>query len=128
MYDTIKKRLGWIIILIIILLLFAVHNNLEAQDLPEVYLLNVGDVQYFIHRDTGDTLATLMPMFLLEDITVDIQSDKLHDLKIKKVHSEEYKDHFLRPIQIGIGVLVGYIIINEIHKRQMFKQIKGWQK
>ena len=31
MYESIKKRLGWIIILIIILLLFAVHNNLEAQ-------------------------------------------------------------------------------------------------
>ena len=31
MYELIKKRLGWIIILIIILLLFAVHNNLDAQ-------------------------------------------------------------------------------------------------
>ena len=115
MYELIKKRLGWIIILIIILLLFAVHNNLEAQDVPAVYIV-----------DSGDTLAV---MYSTEDeITVDLPGDKLHDLKIKKVHSEEYKDHFLRPIQIGIGVLLGYIIINEIHKRQMFKQIKGWQK
>ena len=115
MYELIKKRLGWIIILIIILLLFAVHDSLESQDLPEVYIV-----------DSGDTLAV---MYSTEDeITVDLPGDKLHDLKIKKVHSEEYKDHFLRPIQIGIGVLLGYIIINEIHKRQMFKQIKGWQK
>jgi len=31
MYESIKKRLGWIIILIIILLLFAVHNNISGQ-------------------------------------------------------------------------------------------------
>ncbi len=115
MYELIKKRLGWIIILIIILLLFAVHDSLESQDLPEVYIV-----------DSGDTLAV---MYSTEDeIRVDLPGDKLHDLKIKKVHSEEYKDHFLRPIQIGIGILIAYIIINETHKRQMFKQIKGWQK
>ncbi len=115
MYELIKKRFWIFWILIVVVLLILLSNNLEAQDLPEVYIV-----------DSGDTLAV---MYSTEDeITVDLPGDKLHDLKIKKVHSEEYKDHFLRPIQIGIGVLLGYIIINEIHKRQMFKQIKGWQK
>ncbi len=95
-------------------MLFAVHNNLEAQAI----FAPIGM--------TGEEASAMLDS--TDKIIIDLPNDKLHDLKLTKVHTEEYKDHFLRPIQIGVGVLLGYIIINEIHKRQMFKQIKGWQK
>ncbi len=63
MYKKVIKRYWWFLIIVVTFLIITL-----TKDIPEVYLLNSGGIQYYIHRDTGDTLAILMPMILLEDL------------------------------------------------------------
>ena len=76
----------------------------------------------------GEQVITADSLLKENGTTVEIPDDEFHvlQLKIEKVHTEEYKDHVLRPYKIAIGLFLGYVIINEISKKQMYNEIKSW--
>ena len=112
---------GILYILMLYLLMVAFTEKCQGQEIP----IKLGD-----NFGWGEETAFKYDLYMLSQKYPDLFKDDvafpIYEYKIKRVYSDQYKEHILRPYIITTALFIIYIIYDVYDDRRNYNEIKSW--